>query len=155
MSILVVGSVAYDTVETPFGKAERVLGGSASFFSVAASFFIPVRLVAVVGEDFGEEQLAAFQDRPIDLEGLERVDLRAVEVHRPLGADGDHHALRAEAGQTTRQARRRDLLVLPAQDRLGLRPVDIRFAGRTVASWGRPAVFVQASVELVLLSAAE
>jgi sugar/nucleoside kinase (ribokinase family) len=72
MSILVVGSVAYDTVETPFGKAERVLGGSASFFSVAASFFVPVRLVAVVGEDFGEEQLAAFRDRPIDLEGLER-----------------------------------------------------------------------------------
>jgi sugar/nucleoside kinase (ribokinase family) len=74
MSILVVGSVAYDTVETPFGKAERVLGGSASFFSVAASFFVPVKLVAVVGEDFGEEQLAAFRDRPIDLEGLERME---------------------------------------------------------------------------------
>lgn len=72
MSILVVGSVAYDTVETPFGKAERVLGGSASFFSVAASFFAPVRLVAVVGDDFGEKELAAFRDRPIDLEGLER-----------------------------------------------------------------------------------
>jgi len=74
MSILVVGSVAYDTVETPFGRAERVLGGSASFFSVAASFFVPVKLVAVVGEDFGEEQLAAFRDRPIDLEGLERME---------------------------------------------------------------------------------
>ncbi len=73
MSILVVGSVAYDTVETPFGTAERVLGGSASFFSVAASFFTPVNLVGVVGEDFGEEQLAAFRDRPIDLEGLERM----------------------------------------------------------------------------------
>jgi len=73
MSILVVGSVAYDTVETPFGTAERVLGGSASFFSVAASFFTPVRLVAVVGEDFGEKQLAAFKDRPIDLAGLERM----------------------------------------------------------------------------------
>ncbi len=72
MSILVVGSVAYDTVETPFGKAERVLGGSASFFSVAASFFTPVRLVAVVGEDFGEPQLAAFRGRQIDLDGLER-----------------------------------------------------------------------------------
>ena len=72
MSILVVGSVAYDTVETPFGRAERVLGGSASFFSVAASFFVPVNLVAVIGEDFGEDQLAAFRDRPIDLEGLER-----------------------------------------------------------------------------------
>jgi sugar/nucleoside kinase (ribokinase family) len=74
MSILVVGSVAYDTVETPFGRAEQVLGGSASFFSVAASFFAPVNLVAVVGEDFGDEQLAAFRDRPIDLEGLERTE---------------------------------------------------------------------------------
>jgi len=74
MSILVVGSVAYDTVETPFGKAERVLGGSASFFSVAASFFVPVNLVAVVGNDFGEKELAAFKDRPIDLSGLERAE---------------------------------------------------------------------------------
>jgi sugar/nucleoside kinase (ribokinase family) len=74
MSILVVGSVAFDTVETPFGRAERVLGGSASFFSVAASFFAPVNLVAVVGEDFGEEQLAAFRSRPIDLSGLERTE---------------------------------------------------------------------------------
>jgi sugar/nucleoside kinase (ribokinase family) len=61
-------------VETPFGKAERVLGGSASFFSVAASFFVPVNLVAVVGTDFGEGQLAAFRGRPIDLEGLERME---------------------------------------------------------------------------------
>jgi len=74
MSILVVGSVAFDTVETPFGRAERVLGGSASFFSVAASFFVPVNLVAVVGNDFSEKELAAFRDRPIDLEGLERAD---------------------------------------------------------------------------------
>jgi sugar/nucleoside kinase (ribokinase family) len=73
MAILVVGSVAYDTVETPYGRAERVLGGSASFFSVAASFFSPVNLVGVVGDDFGEEQLAAFRGRPIDLEGLERM----------------------------------------------------------------------------------
>jgi sugar/nucleoside kinase (ribokinase family) len=73
VSILVVGSVAYDTVETPFGRAERVLGGSASFFAVAASFFVPVNLVGVVGEDFGEAQLQAFEGRDIDLEGLERV----------------------------------------------------------------------------------
>jgi sugar/nucleoside kinase (ribokinase family) len=72
MSILVVGSVAYDTVDTPFGRAEKVLGGSASFFSVAASFFSPVNLVAVVGDDFGPHALAAFENRPIDLEGLER-----------------------------------------------------------------------------------
>jgi sugar/nucleoside kinase (ribokinase family) len=74
MSILVVGSVAYDTVETPFGRAERVLGGSASFFSVAASYFSPVNLVGVVGHDFGEEQLRAFRGRPIDLQGLERME---------------------------------------------------------------------------------
>lgn len=73
MSILVVGSVAYDTVETPIGRAERVLGGSASFFSVAASFFAPVNLVGVVGNDFGDAQLAAFRGRPIDLTGLERI----------------------------------------------------------------------------------
>jgi sugar/nucleoside kinase (ribokinase family) len=72
MSILVVGSVAYDTVETPFGRAEKVLGGSASFFAVAAAFFAPVNLVAVVGDDFSAEAMAAFQGRPIDLEGLER-----------------------------------------------------------------------------------
>ncbi|HSD27599.1 MAG TPA: PfkB family carbohydrate kinase, partial [Vicinamibacteria bacterium] len=74
MAILVVGSVAYDTVETPYGRAERVLGGSASFFAVAASFFSPVHVVGVVGDDFGEEQLAAFRGRPIDLEGLERME---------------------------------------------------------------------------------
>jgi sugar/nucleoside kinase (ribokinase family) len=74
MSILVVGSVAFDTVETPFGKAEKVLGGSASFFSVAASFFAPVQLVGVVGDDFGEKELQAFRGRDIDLAGLERAD---------------------------------------------------------------------------------
>jgi sugar/nucleoside kinase (ribokinase family) len=74
MSILVVGSVAFDTVETPFGKAERVLGGSASFFSVAASFFTSVNLVGVVGRDFGEKPLSAFRSRNIDLAGLERMD---------------------------------------------------------------------------------
>ena len=74
MSILVVGSVAFDTVETPFGRAERVLGGSASFFAVAASFFVPVNLVGVVGGDFGEKELAAFRGRPIDLQGLERME---------------------------------------------------------------------------------
>jgi sugar/nucleoside kinase (ribokinase family) len=72
MSILVVGSVAFDSIETPFGKAPRILGGSASYFSVAASFFAPVSLVAVVGEDFGPKEEAAFSGRPIDLRGLER-----------------------------------------------------------------------------------
>lgn len=74
MSILVVGSVAFDSVETPFGKAEKVLGGSASFFSVAASFFVPVNLVGVVGSDFGQKERAAFAGRDIDLGGLEEAE---------------------------------------------------------------------------------
>jgi sugar/nucleoside kinase (ribokinase family) len=70
MSLLVVGSVAFDDVETPFGRRERVLGGSASYFSLSASRFVPVRVVAVVGEDFGPQQLRTFEGRPIDLSGL-------------------------------------------------------------------------------------
>lgn len=73
MSILVVGSVAFDTVRTPFGQAEEVLGGSATYFSTAASFFTDVRLVAVVGEDFPEHHLAFLRDRKVDLRGLQRV----------------------------------------------------------------------------------
>ena len=55
MSLLVVGSVAFDEVETPFGKCDKMLGGSASHFSISASYFTDVRLVAVVGGDFGPE----------------------------------------------------------------------------------------------------
>ncbi len=73
MSILVVGSVALDTVRTPFGQAEEVLGGSATYFSAAASFFTDVRLVAVVGEDFPEHHLAFLRSRKVDLRGLQRV----------------------------------------------------------------------------------
>jgi sugar/nucleoside kinase (ribokinase family) len=72
MSLLVVGSVALDSVETPFGREEEVLGGSATFFSVCASFFGPVRLVGVVGEDFPEEHLRFLASRGIDLSGLSR-----------------------------------------------------------------------------------
>ena len=73
MSILVVGSVAFDSIETPFGKAEKVIGGSATYFSVAASFFTDVQLVGVIGDDFSDEHLEVFRGRPIDLAGLERV----------------------------------------------------------------------------------
>jgi len=73
MSILVVGSVALDTIETPAGKAENALGGSATYFSVAASFFYEdIRLVAVVGDDFSQEHISFLTDRKIDLTGLER-----------------------------------------------------------------------------------
>jgi sugar/nucleoside kinase (ribokinase family) len=73
MSLLVVGSVAFDCIETPYGSADDIVGGSATYFSVTASFFTPVKLVAVVGEDFGERQLRVFSDRSVDIEGLERV----------------------------------------------------------------------------------
>jgi sugar/nucleoside kinase (ribokinase family) len=72
MSILAVGSVAFDTIKTPFGVAENLLGGSLTYFAVAASFFTDVNLVAVVGDDFGDEQLQVFRGRRIDLRGLER-----------------------------------------------------------------------------------
>jgi sugar/nucleoside kinase (ribokinase family) len=72
MSLLVVGSVAFDGIETPHGKRERTLGGAASYFALAASQFAPVRLVAIVGEDFAEKDAAVFRGRKIDLAGLER-----------------------------------------------------------------------------------
>ena len=71
--ILTVGSVAFDSIRTPFGEVSRVIGGAATFFSVAASFFTDVRLVAVVGDDFGETQMQVFGGRSIDLAGLQRV----------------------------------------------------------------------------------
>ncbi|HEU4453600.1 MAG TPA: PfkB family carbohydrate kinase [Longimicrobium sp.] len=71
MSLLVVGSVALDTVETPFGRAEDALGGSATFFSAAASLFGPVQLVGVVGDDYPTDALAFLAERGVDLAGLE------------------------------------------------------------------------------------
>lgn len=73
MSLLVVGSVAFDAVETPFGKREKMLGGSATHFSISASFFTDVRVVGVVGGDFGSEEEAVFQKHNIDTTDLERI----------------------------------------------------------------------------------
>ena len=73
MSLLVVGSVAFDAVETPFGKRERMLGGSATHFGLSASFFTDVRVVGVVGGDFGAEEMSVFEGRGIDTGDLERV----------------------------------------------------------------------------------
>ena len=73
MSIVVVGSVAFDSLKTPFGEREKILGGSATYFSVAASFFTDVRVVAVVGDDFGAAEEEVFREREIDLSDLERV----------------------------------------------------------------------------------
>jgi sugar/nucleoside kinase (ribokinase family) len=72
MSLLVVGTVALDTVKTPFGEVEEVLGGSATYFSVAASYFTEVHLVTVVGEDFPVEYIELLQRHRINLKGLQR-----------------------------------------------------------------------------------
>lgn len=87
MQILVVGSVAYDTVRTPFGEVTEVLGGSAVYFSVAAAFFADVRLVAVVGEDFAEEHFQLLRERRVDLEGLSRVPGRTFRWRGEYGFD--------------------------------------------------------------------
>ncbi|HUB74177.1 MAG TPA: PfkB family carbohydrate kinase [Solirubrobacteraceae bacterium] len=73
MPITVVGSIAYDTVKTPFGERQRMLGGAAVHFSLAASFFDEVRVVGPVGEDFGERQLQVMRARGVDVGDVERV----------------------------------------------------------------------------------
>ena len=72
MSLLVVGSVALDSVETPFGKADNVLGGSGTYFSASASHLTPVQLVGVVGDDYPMDQLEALRARGVDMAGLEQ-----------------------------------------------------------------------------------
>jgi sugar/nucleoside kinase (ribokinase family) len=72
MSVLVVGTVAFDSIETPSGSAERILGGSASYFALGASFFAPVRVVGVIGQDFPQDYLDLFTERNIDITGIKR-----------------------------------------------------------------------------------
>jgi sugar/nucleoside kinase (ribokinase family) len=74
MSLLVVGSVALDSIETPFGSAHDALGGSATFFSAAASLYCEVQLVGVIGSDFPEHELAFLERRGVDLRGLDRCE---------------------------------------------------------------------------------
>jgi sugar/nucleoside kinase (ribokinase family) len=74
MSLLVVGSVAFDAVETPHRKVDRMLGGAATYFSVAASYFTHVNLVGIVGVDFTEQDESIFKGRRIDTQGLERAE---------------------------------------------------------------------------------
>ncbi len=97
MSLLVVGSVALDTVITPKGKLEEGLGGSASYFSVAASLFAPVHLVGVVGKDFPAEHIEKFRRRGIDLEGLYVADGKTFRWHGKYDEDfGDPETLLTE-----------------------------------------------------------
>src|SRR3977135_1093813 len=72
MSILVVGSVAFDNIATPSGRVENILGGAATYFSLAASYFTEVRLVAVVGDDFSAEHEAILKNHGVDPRGIER-----------------------------------------------------------------------------------
>jgi sugar/nucleoside kinase (ribokinase family) len=74
LSLLVVGSVAFDALESPYGKVDRAVGGAATYFAVAASFFTPVNLVGIVGDDFSSRDAAIFKGRKIDIEGLERAE---------------------------------------------------------------------------------
>src|SRR5665213_3316729 len=73
MSLLILGSIALDTVKTPIEEHTDQLGGSASYAAVAASFFTPVKLVGIVGDDFPKENIEFFKSRQIDLEGLQIV----------------------------------------------------------------------------------
>lgn len=82
MSSLVVGSVALDTVETPFGRAENALGGTAVYFSMAASLFTDVQLVGVIGDDFPDDAVAQLRERGVDVTGLQR---RPGETFRWVG----------------------------------------------------------------------
>src|SRR5260370_7546188 len=72
MSLLVVGSVAFDAIESPYGKVDRIIGGAATYFAVAASFFTHVNLVGIVGDDFSKKDESIFHGRKIDIAGLER-----------------------------------------------------------------------------------
>jgi sugar/nucleoside kinase (ribokinase family) len=97
MEILVVGSVAFDSVETPFGRRDDILGGSATYFSTSASFFAGVRLVAVVGEDFSAEHRAFLAARNIDLAGLQVAPGRTFRWRGRYGYDlNEAHTLKTE-----------------------------------------------------------
>jgi sugar/nucleoside kinase (ribokinase family) len=97
--VLVVGSVAFDTVRTPFGSGDEVLGGSATYFSMAASFFTKVQLVAAVGEDFKDADAAPLRQRGVDLGGLTRVPGRTFRWEGEYGYDlNTAKTLRTELG---------------------------------------------------------
>src|SRR2546421_2712046 len=74
MTLVVVGSIAFDAVKTPFGERERMLGGSAVHFSLAASFFTDVRVVGPVGDDFGEDEYAVLREHGVATDDIERVE---------------------------------------------------------------------------------
>lgn len=94
MSVLVVGSIALDSIETPFKSVQDVLGGSASYFSLAASLFTDVKVVAVVGEDFPDEYIELLRSKKIGLEGVKRAPGKTFRWHGRYGYDlGDPDTL--------------------------------------------------------------
>ena len=96
-SILAVGSVAYDSIKTPFGEVEEVLGGSATYFSVTASFFTQVHLVACVGTDFRRQDVQLLQSRDIDVQGLEYMDGQTFRWKGEYGYDlNEAHTLETQ-----------------------------------------------------------
>ena len=104
MAVTVVGSVAFDALETPYGERARILGGAATHFSLAASFFTDVRVVGVVGEDFGAEELAVFEKRGVNTDDLERIPgARSFFWSGPLRRG---HAGRADARHPAERVRR-------------------------------------------------
>ena len=86
-AILVVGSIGYDTITTPMGQRTRIPGGSANYFSIAASLFKPVRVVGVVGQDYAAEHRAWLDDRDVDLQGLRQVEGRTFAWEGEYGRD--------------------------------------------------------------------
>jgi sugar/nucleoside kinase (ribokinase family) len=87
MSVLVVGSIALDTVETPFREVEEVLGGSASYFSLSASLFTDVKIVAVIGDDFPEKYMQLFKSKGIEPKGIQRAPGKTFRWHGRYGYD--------------------------------------------------------------------
>ncbi len=97
MKLLVVGSLALDSIETPFGKEDNILGGSASYFSLAASMFTDVCVVAVVGMDFPEEHLELLRSKGVELEGVTREEGKTFRWAGKYGYDlGDPDTLATE-----------------------------------------------------------
>ena len=85
-TLLVVGSVALDSVKTPFGEVSEVLGGSATYFATSASYFASVNLIAVVGKDFPEQHLTFLKSRGVNLAGLERSEGQTFRWKTAAGA---------------------------------------------------------------------
>ena len=87
MSLVVVGTMAYDSVKTPFGQRDRALGGSATYFSMSSSFFTQVNLVAVVGEDFDSKDLQTLQGQGVDISGVEKANGKSFHWKGEYGYD--------------------------------------------------------------------